>query len=98
MDGTQQNKHGTWLFDLSNDLGEIDNLAKKYPDIVIRYLFFHITALYFVSKNTVALPVNCTKSIYIHIYIYTCVVCYIHQKHCITRTGNKTGNHTEKLN
>ena len=38
VDGTQQNKNGTWLFDLSNDLEEINNLAEKYPDIVDRYL------------------------------------------------------------
>ena len=39
MDGApENNKNGTWLFDLSNDPGEINNLAEKYPDIVDRYL------------------------------------------------------------
>ena len=38
VDRTQQNKNGAWLFDLSNDLGEINNLAEKYPNIVDRYL------------------------------------------------------------
>ena len=38
VDETEQNKNLTWLFDLSNDLGEINNLAEKYPDIVDRYL------------------------------------------------------------
>ena len=99
VDGTQHNKDGTWLFDLSNDLGEINNLAKKYPDIVIRYFFFsffsHYCFIFRFKKHCCVISILYENHICIQT---TCVVRYIHRKHCITRTGNKTGNHTEKLN